>query len=155
EQVKNQGLLGMLGKGSSGLSTIFGDSGLGGDLAGAIGGIQGKVGDARGFGGLGLKGTGQGGGATGETVAVGAIGTRGRGGGEAGFGSQVGGLGKKGQADVSIDSAGVLVTGSIDRELVRRVINSHQSKIRYCYESELVRQPKLAGRVQYKFIIGS
>src|SRR5690606_15609566 len=93
EMVANQGILSILGKGSAGLSTVLGSSGLGGEIKGAIGGLTGNaVGDSQGFGGLGLRGRGPGGGAVGETVSVGAIGTRGRGGGSSSFGSGVGGL---------------------------------------------------------------
>ncbi|HEY0839023.1 MAG TPA: AgmX/PglI C-terminal domain-containing protein [Vulgatibacter sp.] len=154
EIVKNQGILAMLGSGSNqGLSTIFGKGGLGGDLKGAIGGITGaSVGDAHGFGGLGLKGTGLGGGAEGETVGVGAIGTKGRGGGIGDYGKGAGGLGKKGSAEVTIDTSSVQVVG-YDRELVRRVVQQHHSQLRYCFENELIRNPKLGGRIQVKWII--
>jgi len=68
EVVKNSGLIKLLGSGSaSGLSTIFGHGGLGGDLKGAIGNMFGPaVGDAQGLGGLGLRGTGVGGGGVGN-----------------------------------------------------------------------------------------
>jgi len=154
EMVANQGILAILGKGSAGLSTVLGSSGLGGELKGAIGGLTGSaVGDAHGFGGLGLRGTGPGGGAIGETVSVGAIGTRGRGGGTASFGSGVGGLGKKGSAEVRIDTSAVSITGTIDRELIRKVIQANHGKFKYCYENELVRNPKLAGRLAVRFQI--
>ncbi|AKU91307.1 adventurous gliding motility protein GltG [Vulgatibacter incomptus] len=154
EVVKNQGLLAMLGSGSNaGLSTIVGKAGLGGDLKGAIGGITGQgVGDAHGFGGLGLKGTGLGGGGQGTTIGVGDVGTKGRGGGLGDYGKGMGGLGQKGGSDVTIDSSSAIVVG-YDKELVRRVINSHRAQIRYCYENELIRNPKLSGRIQVKFTI--
>jgi hypothetical protein len=57
ELVKNSGLLAALGKGkgaAGGLSTVFGQGGLGGDLKGAIGNMFGPVvGDSYGVGGLG------------------------------------------------------------------------------------------------------
>lgn len=155
EIVKNQGLLAMLGTGSNnGLSTIFGKGGLGGDLKGAIGGITGaSVGDAHGFGGLGLRGTGVGGGGEGQTVGVGAIGTKGRGGGIGDYGKSAGaGLGKKASSEVTIDTSSVVVVG-YDRELVRRVVQQHHSQLRYCFENELIRNPKLGGRIQVKWII--
>ena len=147
EQVKNQGILAMLGKGqNAGLSTIFGTSGLGGDLKGAIGGITGNsVGDAHGFGGLGLKGTGTGGGGSGNTIGVGAVGTKGRGGGMGSFGNGVGGLGKKGDRDVNVATGTAVVMGSIDKELIRKVIQDHAAQIRYCYEQQLAINPKLQG----------
>ena len=37
--------------------------------------------------------------------------------------------------------------GSLDKELIRRVVNQHKAQIRYCYEKELVRQPGLFGKV--------
>lgn len=156
EQVKNQGILAMLGKGqNAGLSTIFGTGGLGGDLKGAIGGITGNsVGDAHGFGGLGLKGTGPGGGGSGNTIGVGAVGTKGRGGGMGSFGSGVGGLGKKGSSDVQISSSEAVIVG-YDKELVRRVVHSHHAQLRYCYESELVRNPTMSGKITVKWVIGS
>jgi hypothetical protein len=46
-------------------------------------------GEAAGFGGLGLKGTGSGGGGKGDTIGIGGIGTMGRGGGTGGYGSGV------------------------------------------------------------------
>lgn len=155
EQVKNKGLLAMLGRSqNAGLATIMGAGGLGGDLKGAIGGITGtQVGDAHGFGALGLKGAGIGGGGVGNTIGVGDIGTKGRGGGTGSYGTGVGGLGSKGSADVSIDASSAIVTGSLDKELIRKVIQSHRSQIRYCYEQELVRNPKLAGKIAVKFVI--
>lgn len=43
----------------------------------------------------------------------------------------------------------------LDRELIRRVIQSHRSEIRHCYESELERQPGLAGKIAIRFVIGA
>lgn len=154
EIIKNQGILSMLGSGgNSGLSTILGKGGLGGDLKGAIGGITGaSVGDAHGFGGLGLKGTGLGGGGEGTTVGVGAIGTKGRGGGMGDYGKGAGDMGRKASSEVRIDNSSVLIVG-YDRELVRRVVSSHNSQLRYCYENELIRNPKLEGRIAISWVI--
>jgi Ca-activated chloride channel family protein len=55
-------------------------------------GKSGIMGDANGASGLGLKGAGSGGGGTGQSIAIGNIGTRGRGGGVA-YGSGMGSLG--------------------------------------------------------------
>jgi hypothetical protein len=104
-------------------------------------------------GGLGLKGTGTGGGGQGETIGIGGVGTKGRGGGLGGYGTGVGGLGRKADRDVSIQTGNVAVLGAIDKELVRRVIQEHASQIRYCYEQELQRDPRLEGKVVVKWII--
>jgi TonB family protein len=157
EVVKNSGLIKLLGSGSaSGLSTIFGHGGLGGDLKGAIGNMFGPaVGDAQGLGGLGLRGTGAGGGGVGNTIGIGDIGTKGRGGGLDGYGHGLGTLGRKSGSDVAISSGNPVVEGSMDKELIRRVIHEHRNQVRFCYESELQRHPGLNGKVTVKFVIQS
>jgi len=47
-----------------------------------------------------------------------------------------------------------IVKGSLDREIVRRVLRRHRNELRYCYERELKRSPELAGAVNLKFSIG-
>src|SRR5581483_247873 len=154
EVVKNSALLKALGA-SGGLSTVLGSGGLGGTLNGALGHLTGSAaGDANGMGGLGLRGSGLGGGGFGNTIGIGDIGTRGRGGGLNGYGSSVGTLGKKTSSDVAISSGNPVVEGSMDKELIRRVIHEHRNQVRYCYESELQRHPGLNGKVTVKFVIG-
>jgi len=144
----------IFGKSGQGISTIFGHNGLGGELKSAMGNMFGTTaGDARGFGGLGLKGTGSGGGGTGDTIGIGGIGTKGRGGGVGSYGSGAGMLGGKKAADIGITSSDPIVMGSLDKELIRRVIHANRNQIRYCYESQLTRYPKLSGKVAVKFII--
>lgn len=43
--------------------------------------------------------------------------------------------------------------GSMDREVIRRVIRSHMPEVKFCYERALMSQKELAGRVQVKFMI--
>ncbi len=137
-----------------GISTIFGHQGLGGELKSAMGNMFGAAaGDAGGFGGLGLRGSGSGGGGVGDTVGIGGIGTKGRGGGTGGYGSGVGVLGGKKDVDIGITSSEPMVLGSLDKELIRKVIHANRGQIRYCYESQLNRFPKLNGKVAIKFII--
>ena len=137
-----------------GISTIFGHQGLGGELKSAMGNMFGAApGDAAGFGGLGLRGSGSGGGGVGDTIGIGGIGTQGRGGGTGGYGSGVGVLGGKKGVDIGITSSDPMVMGSLDKELIRKVIHANRGQIRYCYESQLNRFPKLEGKVAIKFII--
>lgn len=144
----------IFGGGKGGISTVFGKSGLGGDLKSAMGNMFGaKAGDSGGFGGLGLRGSGGGGGGTGDTVGIGGIGTKGRGGGTGSYGSGVGVLGGKQSVDVGITSSDPEVMGSLDKELIRKVIQMNRGQIRYCYESLLNRFPKLGGKVSVKFVI--
>jgi hypothetical protein len=155
EVVKRMGVLGALGRGGGGgLATVFGSGGLGGDIRGATGNMFGTAaGDSFGFGGLGVRGTGTGGGGAGETVGIGGIGTKGRGGGLGGYGQGVGGLGRKTDRDVAITTGNATILGSIDKELIRAVIREHAQQIRFCYEEQLAVSPKLAGKVLIKWTI--
>jgi hypothetical protein len=152
--VKRTGLLAVLGRGGGGLSTVMGSGGLGGDLRGAVGNMFGPVvGDSYGLGGLGIRGSGSGGGGQGETIGIGAVGTKGRGGGLGSYGTGVGGLGKKGDRDVNVSTGNAVVMGSIDKELIRKVIQDHAAQIRYCYEQQLAVNPRLQGKVSIKWVI--
>lgn len=157
EMVKHSGLLAVLGNGKGapeGLSTVMGRGGLGGDLKGAVGNMFGAtVGDSFGYAGLGLKGSGHGGGGSGETIGIGAVGTKGRGGGMGGYGTGVGGLGTKADRGIGLATADAKVMGAIDPELIRRVIREHASQVRYCYEQQLALQPKLEGKVAIRWQI--
>ena len=144
----------IFGGGKGGVSTIFGSGGLGGELKSAMGNMFGaKAGDSGGFGGLGLRGNGGGGGGTGETIGIGGVGTKGRGGGTGSYGTGVGVLGGKASVDVGITSSDPVVMGSLDKELIRQVIHRNRGQIRFCYESQLNRFPKLNGKVAVKFVI--
>ncbi|MFO0599145.1 MAG: adventurous gliding motility protein GltG [Myxococcaceae bacterium] len=144
----------VFGGSGGGISTIFGHQGIGGELKSAMGNMFGAAaGDSGGFGGLGLRGSGSGGGGVGDTVGIGGIGTKGRGGGTGGYGSGVGVLGGKKDVDIGITSSDPMVMGSLDKELIRKVIHANRGQIRYCYESQLNRFPKLNGKVAVKFVI--
>lgn len=146
----------VFGGGTGGISTIFGHQGLGGELKSAMGNMFGAApGDAAGLGGLGLRGSGSGGGGLGDTIGIGGIGTRGRGGGTGGYGSGVGVLGGKKDVDIGITSSEPTVMGSLDKELIRKVIHANRGQIRFCYESQLNRFPKLEGKVAVKFVISA
>jgi hypothetical protein len=155
EIVGNRGLLAVLGAGGpQGLSTVMGGTGLGGEMEGAIGNMFGsQVGESGGFGGLGLRGTGSGGGGMGNTIGVGGLGTRGRGGGQYGYGTGVARIRDRGERNVNISVGTPIVMGSLSMEIIRQVIASHRDQIKYCYSQELNRNPNLAGKVAVKFTI--
>ncbi|MEZ4385392.1 MAG: VIT domain-containing protein [Nannocystaceae bacterium] len=117
-----------------------------------------EVGESFGVGGLGLVGTGRGGGGGGAgTIGLGNIGVIGKGGG-GGTGS---GYGRGGGADFGgrgarvprVRQAKALVSGSLDRDIIRRIIRAHINEVRHCYNQGLQRDPKLAGRLAIKFKI--
>ena len=47
------------------------------------------------------------------------------------------------------------MSGSLDKELIRQVIQRNSGQIRFCYESLLNRFPKLGGKVAIRFTIAS
>ncbi len=46
------------------------------------------------------------------------------------------------------------VQGSLDKEVIRRVIRQHIGEVKLCYEEQLKTNPSLAGRVMAHFTIG-
>jgi hypothetical protein len=155
---KNAGILGAL---SGGLGKQLGKlGGAGGGKGGGGGndpfaslmlGLAGPgAGKNSGYGsGTGLKGTGSGGG--GSAVGIGGLGTKGSGYGRTGFGS--GSIPGKGEADVSTVAENVQVLGSLDKSVIQAVINRYLNEIKYCYEAELQRFPKMRGAIDIGFTI--
>jgi TonB family protein len=160
ENAKRAGILGVLrtAEGSH-LASIFGrDTALGSDTANVLGGLVGdQIGEAYGVGGLGLVGTGSGGGGTGEvTLGLSTYGTIGKGGGGgqfAGYGRGAGGLRGHRTVGPTIIVGQATVRGSLDREIIRRIIRRHINEVKFCYESELTKKVDLAGRVSVQFTI--
>lgn len=103
-------------------------------------------------------GSGMGGGGMGQgTIGLGSLGSIGHGGGGGtgvGYGSGAGGLKGRGGGSVpSIKPGSAVVTGSLSKEVIRRVVRQHINEIRFCYEQALAKNPSLAGKVIVQFII--
>jgi outer membrane biosynthesis protein TonB len=47
------------------------------------------------------------------------------------------------------------VEGALDKDIIRRIVRAHINEVRSCYNQGLTKDPKLAGRVEIKFVIGS
>jgi len=47
------------------------------------------------------------------------------------------------------------VQGSLDRDVIRRVIRRHINEVRFCYEQQLAQDPQLSGRVAVRFTISA
>jgi hypothetical protein len=160
EQAKNAGILGVLKmtEGSH-IASIFGrDTALGNDASDVLGGLIGNaIGEAYGVGGLGLVGSGKGGGGTGEgTIGLGNLGTIGKGGGGgsgSGYGRGAGGLGGRRAHAPDVVPGTAQVRGSLDKEIIRRIIRRHLNEVKFCYEKELMHKPDLYGRVMIQFTI--
>jgi hypothetical protein len=138
-----------------GIAALFGATTGGGELEAALGGISGtRAADAYGEGGLGIRGSAPGGGGTGiGTLGIGRVGTLGRGTGNAGYGSGAGGIGQKTDRDVAVSAGKPIVLGSLDKEIIRRVVRENQAQIKYCYEKELTTTPGLYGKITMKWVI--
>jgi outer membrane biosynthesis protein TonB len=157
-KVRGMGLLGVLSGGgpnnalSSALDTPSLDKMLGG-----LGALHTVVG--RGSGGSGLRGSGVGGGGTGKGVLFGAgdLGTGVGAGSGSGRGRGASGVGLPGpkakEAQLSLDNTGAKVRGFLSKEQIDRVVRANQAAIKYCFEVEMQRQPKLEGAVHMNWRI--
>ena len=138
---------------------------LGNDDQDVWGGLTGtEIGEAYGRGGLGLTGSGRGGGGSGEgTIGLGnqglvqgLVGRGGGGGDESGYGRGAGaGFGGRGRRVPRVRQARAQVIGSMDRDLVRRVVRAHINEVRACYNQGLTTNPNLSGRVKINFVIAA
>ena len=144
--VANAGLLKALG--GAGSSNSFGIA-LEKGAVDAMGHLTGpRVADAHGDGGMGLKSLGgRGGGGDGSGLGLARIGTNGIGGGLANYGDGQGGLRGKENGDIGLGPGKPEVVGSIDPELIRKVVHDHRAQLRTCYETQLTNKPKLAGKL--------
>jgi TonB family protein len=149
--VGSVGLLGAFKGLKGGASDVFGPGGLGTGINNSLGGLKSGagLGDAQGVGGLGTRGNGSGGGGT--ALGIGGLGTKGDGRGTGGRGGID--LGGKGKATTRIVPGKTTVVGGLDKDVIAKIIRSHQNEIKYCYETELNKNPSLAGKVAVAFTI--
>ena len=131
----------LVGQGAKSSAIVFGGgSALGNDPEDVIGGLSAsEVGTSFGEGGLGLRGIGRGGGCDGcgeGTTGIGTIGTMGRSGRGAGSGwaRGQGGLGNRHAHAPEVIPGSAQVRGSLDGDLIRRVVRQHLNEVRYCFE---------------------
>lgn len=55
----------------------------------------------------------------------------------------------------SVRQAAAEVKGSLDKDIIRRIVRAHINEVRYCYNQGLLKDPTLSGRVKITFTIGS
>jgi low affinity Fe/Cu permease len=153
---QSSGIMGALSSGAASFDRVFGGGGLGAGMEKTLGSVTGLAGvDQFGSGGLGTRGFGTGGG--GNALGIGGLGTRGRGGGGAGgkYGMAAGQIGRKGRSDISAGGGQAVIMGALDRSVIDAYIRRNLAKIRWCYEKELNKDPKLFGRIVINFIISA
>ena len=90
----------------------------------------------------------------GSNVQIGKLGGGGTGKGVAGYGSgEHGSVSGQGSSLTSVDSGGSMVEEGLSKEEVGAIIHAHLSEIRYCHESAMLRNPKVAGKLTLRFSI--
>jgi hypothetical protein len=127
------------------------------------------IGEAAGGNGLGLFGTGEGGGGKSNSVGLGAIGTYGHGAGDctegdcAGFGPGNGNKWGRGSSPLNgghvtkvptMREQVTTVNGTLRADVIQRVVRQNFGRFRGCYDTALRSNPSLTGRVAVKFVIG-
>jgi TonB family protein len=98
-------------------------------------------------------GSGAGGGGTGlTTMGIGdKYDTVGR---NYGRGKGIGGLPNRQIAKIRGVTTGIVTTrGSLDKEIIRRIVHLHMNEVKYCYDQELVRNSRIEGRISVQFLI--
>lgn len=164
-------LLGLLNAGTNrGMSSPWGiDSALGRDDVDAMGHLFGEsINDAAGFGGLGLSGTGQGGGCVGpgcgSGIGIDHVGTIGGGLGSCdpaigpcdgmGRGNGLGRGTHRTRVPTIRPSGELTLSGRLPPEVIQRIVRQNYGRFRFCYEQGLAKNPNLEGRVVVRFVIG-
>ncbi len=114
----------------------------------SLGGL-GLIGSAEsGVGGLGLG--------SGTELGLGGLGS----GGSVGSGGSgsvtAGGLGSgSGRKVPTVRPSKAKVVGSLDKDIIRRIVRAHINEVRYCYNQGLARDPGLSGKVSIQFNISA
>jgi len=156
-QIQNKGILGVLNTTqASRFNSIFGTGTAVGDAESDIMGnlIAANIGDGFGNNGFGMMGTGYYGGGTGlATIGTGNFNTL----GGPGYGHSPGwGNMRRHITKTPTITPGIAtVRGSLDKEIIRRVVRLHMNEVKYCYDQELVRKAGLEGRVSVQFVIST
>jgi TonB family protein len=152
---RNAGLLGILNSAAaSPFADMFGrDLAVGDAQETILGNLVGnELANGYGLGGFGVSGTGAGGaGIGGRTIGIAGFGTL----GHAGYGRGPGlaGLSRRIPRTPTISGGVAHVRGSLDKDIIRRVVRLHMNEVKYCYDQELTKKAGLEGRVAVQFVI--
>jgi TonB family protein len=164
-EARHAGILGLMQRDAGHVfaSVHGGAFAIGRDDEDLWGGLHGpNAGEAHGvIGGLGLVGTGRGGGGTAEgLIGLGNTGLldRGRGGGKGtswgpGDGKGVAFADRSRRGPRVVPENTTVLGGGMDKSIIRRIVRAHINEIRACYNAGLVRDPSLRGRVAVQFSI--
>jgi TonB family protein len=153
---RNAGFLGILNSTASAqFADMFGQGVAVGDAPeNLLGNLVGNgFAEAYATGGFGVSGTGAGGGGFGlDTLGTARYGTLGHGG--YGRGPSIGGLARRPPRwPVVTQGIAHVSNGSLDKDIIRRIVHLHMNEVKYCYDQELVKKASLEGRVSIQFVI--
>lgn len=127
------------------LSNVFGPGGLGKGISEALANLRDLPAETA-PADLGYRGTGAGGG--GSALGIGGLGSHGSGKGTGGFGNvQLSQGSDRGTGPARPDFS------QITRDQIKRVMKRAHSQVRYVYEMELQKNPRLQGKVVFTFTI--
>ena len=73
----------------------------------------------------------------------------------AGIGYGRGGFGSRGKKVPRVRQEKATVKGSLDKDIIRRIVRAHVNEVRACYNDGLEKDAELAGRVAIRFTIRS
>jgi TonB family protein len=162
-EARQAGILGVMAQSeSSPFASPFGGAfAVGQDDENVWGNIMGpEVAAAYGTGGMGIIGTGRGGGGNASgLLGMGTQGLIGHGvnGGEGSGPGRGNGhttrFTKREKRPPTVHIAKGDIDGSIDKSMVRRIVRAHINEVRACYNQGLTRNPNLFGRVSVQFLI--
>lgn len=128
--------------------------GTSGAISDAVGGMdEGELMIGGGNYGMSTKGDGKGGGGEGVGVIGGTGDVDTGGAGAANRKKSVKGTGKPKEKKVSVKTGNASVKGQLSKALIDKEVRRHRAQIRFCYEKQLQRFPKLAGKVTLSWII--
>lgn len=142
------------------------DQSLGQDALDALGNLDGgEPGSAHGFFGMGVSNAGRGGGGhEGDSLGRHIVDTsglsgveRGCRGSKCGTGSATGVAGwddKKTKLPPQVIPGKPKLIGSLDREIIRRIVREHRRELKNCYEQQLQKNATLKGELMVKFTVG-
>ena len=138
------------GANTAAVSNVLGPGGLGTGINNALGGLRGaQMGEAGGAGGMGMKGNAAGG--AGNSLGIGGLGG-GKGRGTGGMGDVD--LGGRGRSKFKVTPGRTVTKGCLSQQVVGRVISRSNSRVKFCYEKALQRNPNLGGKITAGWIVG-
>lgn len=125
-----------------------------GQISDAVGGMgEGELLIGAGNYGMSTKGGGAGGGGEGVGVIGGTGDVNTGGAGSANRKKTVKGTGKPQEKKVKVATGTPNIKGQLSKALIDKEVRRHRAQIRFCYEKQLQRFPKLAGKVTLSWVI--